>query len=770
MQVRTLTFRKQIHPTDHREHNCWLVMGRLDELEISASVPMALADIKANNDLIYQKDSENCYHYIIYLIDHEDSKQGEDESDDSALWEDRLEFLSVTRIHFPATTDLERQCKELKEHFSALQEAGITWRVYGTTELSDQVLVCRCRSFQQLSRWSLSATSCAKVGKAYTYFCIPKGFLEVEPDSWLIKDDCIEHLSIRFAVKNYASALDDLNKIRDVLGPNCLSSPYRVSGNEDAILCGENIPVENMIKLYRTWYQNGLKILDTFSDVISRIGTQCSIPDKTPPMPNPLTEICKFLLNEFLKCPYIKGSHERTWRRPLIEMCSALVHMSNSATLDESVYLILPGLYAFWENIEHGNLKEQDESLYLQFVELCVHTMEHLMRAEGQLSQYPEVRPITYDIPVFALESAIAFLRRLNKALTEPDAEQKRKTSILLVPSAEIDVSTVELFPASKDVRGLLQITVPYSMLYEPKHLFLSLCHELAHYVGERCRMREERYRLYSNCLASELLFDFFPDCSGDPRPLYEFLAKTLREAVEDGHIKDKPLLEITSAMNDEVVRIGNLEALSELVRNFLSSGNSSGVRFPYPTELKIRAGVEAFDQGSSDLRILFRESFADICMLYFLNPPHQDYLEMVLKHEDNINENTCLRILLSLNAAGCGLQEILEIVHDILLQKFEKRPHAEQEIHTILQKIQDVNKLLNFKGFHPESHLREYINGCWAELCRSYPMPTSATGEMEQTAAAIYHRIIQPKETFHYHMILQDIDQSRQDILNDLK
>lgn len=769
MKVRALTFRKRIRPTDQHNHKCWLVIGRLDELEISSSVPMDLAEIKANNDLTYQKDSESCYHHIIYLIDREDGIQGKDKLDDSDLWENGQEFLSVTRIHFPTTINLDKQFNDLKEHFRASQEEGIIWRVYGTTELSDQVLVCRCQSFQQLSKWVLSVTSCVKVGKAYTYFCIPQKILEMDPDSWLTKNDCIEYLSMRFAVKNYASALKALDEIRDVLGSEYLSPPYWVSGNEDAILCGENIPVERMVGLYKTWYQNKLRVLDTFSDIISRIGTQCSPLNETSPTPNSLTDICKSLLSKFMNCSHIKGEHKRVWRRPLIEMCNALVHMSNSATLDESVYLILPGLYAFWENIDHGNLKEQDESLYLKFVESCVHTMEHLMRAEGQLSQYPEVRPITYDIPVFALESAIAFLQQLNKALTEQDTVQKRKTSILLVPSAETDVSTVELFQASEEVRGLLQINVPFSMLYEPRHLFLSLCHELAHYVGERCRMREDRYRLFSNCLAGELLFDFFPDCSGDPRPLYEFLAERLRGAVGEDYTIEKPLLEITSDMNDVVEELSGPKEFPELVRQFLSSNNPYGVRFQYPTELSIKVAVETFNLRSSDLRILFRESFADVCMLYFLKPSYQDYLEMLLKHEDNINESTCLRILLSLNAAGCELQEITEIVQKVLCQKFMNHLGAEQEINCIIQRIQAMDGLLNAKGFHPEHHLKEYITICWEELNRSYAMPDSQISETAKRAAEIYYRIIQPKETFDYHMILQDIDQSRKDILTDL-
>lgn len=770
MQVRTLIFRKQIQPNSQQKESGWLVMGRLDELEVSTSETMALADIKVNNDRIYQENSEICYHYSIYLIDHEDSEQTDGESEDSLLWNNSLEFLSVTRIHFPTTTNLDHQFHALKKHFADLPHDEISWRVYGTTELSDQVLVSRCRSFQKLAIWSLSATSYAQVGKAYTYFCIPHKMLDVAPDEWKTKGDCIEYLSMRFAVRDYASAHENLVEIRKELGEKHITLPYRVSGNEDAILCGENIPVENMVALYRAWYQDGLQVLNTFPDIISRIGTRSFIPDYNSPSLDSLTDICRKLLKNIEQCPYIKDNCERDWRRPLIEMSNALVHMSSSATLDESVYLILPGLYAFWENIEKGNLENKDESLYLKFVELCVHTMEHLMRAEGQLSQYPEVRPITYDIPVFALELATAFLQQLNKMLTMPDAEQKRKTNILLVPSAETDVSTVELFPADEDVRGLLQITVPFSMLYDPRLLFLSLCHELAHYVGERCRMRGERYQSYSRGLAGELLFDFFPDCSSESRHLHEFLDERLREMAEKekDHLANRPLVEIAAAMDAAVKKLEATELFTKLVRDFLSKKQTKTC-FKYPNESERAAGTEKFRLRNSDLRILFRETFADLCMLYILKPPPEDYVEMVLKYESNINESTCLRILLSLCTAGNKSKEVFEYVKTVLLRKLGDNFESKKQIDRILKWFHQLDDLTHCpKGFNPEIQLKEYINSCWAELCQVCPLPSNPEDEVD-TAGAIYRQIIKPKEDFNYHMILQEIDRSRQAILQDL-
>lgn len=773
MQVRALTFRKQIHPVVSSGKDWWITLGRLDEMRISELMPMTLGDIKKSNDRIYQKDSENYYHYVIYLIDHE-GLQGTEvdcgETPDRDLWNEDLGFLSITRIHFPQTVCLDSQFETLRAHFgdSKFQEDGISWRVYGTTELSDQVLVARCRSFKSLSRWALRVTSYTRVGKAYTYFCIPRSYLYGAAEKWKVPGDCIEHLSMRFAIKNHGSAREKLVAISRLLFPESKVSPYRVSGNEDAIICGENIPIEHMISLYSTWYSDSLTILDVFSDVISRIGADVIVPDVTEGGPCPLTKICTNLSHKITDCPVIA---DKPWRRPLVELSNTLVHMSQSPMLDELVYLILPALYAFWENIEKQNLKAKDELLYQQFVELCVHTMEHLMRAEGQLSQYPEVRPITYDIPVVALEAAIAFLQQLSAILTLPDTEKKRKTSVLLVPNADIDVSTVELFPATEHVRGLLQITVPFSLLYDPKRLLLSLSHELAHYIGEQCRMRSERYELYCNCLASEILSIFFNgNCTGDRQDFYKYLSNFLRstmdaEASENGNgvlMQDEPLQQIAATANRIVEELAKTDAFADMVRDYMDRSKPK-VQFICPTQAELASSLTKFKQKNSDLRINFRETYADICMLYTLKAQPNEYLDIMLPRDGTVDPSTCLRLMLSLLAAGYSKLDIFSAVNET------KRLNTQQR-NAALDYINGLYQQFGQESFQSIFHLQKYIKDCWEKLDQSCAALKNGQMDTTQPLTDIYNKMGQGHDEFNYHQILLDIDRSRQDILKDLE
>lgn len=771
MQVRSLIFRKQILKNKQESFGRWITLGHPDELEVRDLESMALEDIKTNNDLVYCKDSERQYHHVVYLIDLGDNLGDYGETTDSALWDQRLGFLSITRIHFPVTIGLKQQFNELRTHFKESVENGIAWKVYGTTELSDLVLVCRCRSFRQLSRWSLKVTSNTKVGKAYTYFCIPNTIMESQAKEWKIEGDSIEQLSMRFAIRDYQRALSELRKISNTLFPSSSTLPYRIAGNEDAIICGENVPIERVVELYKTWYKEDLGILDIFSNIITRIGANVTVSDDGVIMPNPLTNICVNLLDKISHCKNI--SQECPWRRPLIELSNTLVHMSRSAVLDELIYPILPGLYAFWENIEITNLNHKDELLYQQFVELCVHTIEHLMRAEGQLSQYPEMRPITYDIPVFALEVAIAFSQRISYVLTAADVNEKQQTSVLLVPSAEVDVSTVELFPASKSTRGLLQITVPFSMLYKPRHLFPALCHELAHYVGERCRMRDLRFDLYCKCLAGLFLQYFFPDCTGKRSQFHKYLDTFIHdllcyEAQKNGNgvpVQEMPLQTIAATANRLAENLGTANGFANFTTLYLEHSKEleSSVTFTFPGEERLSIGVLDFKKRNQDLRIVFRETFADICMLHLLKPTPEEYLDVVFPESGDINESTCLRMLLSLTAAGYTVKNLIDAVGDT--------PRlSTQEKDVVQKKIEVLDTFLQEKSFRPEFYLKDYITKCWDALLYFCPQPQVETDEYRHSPIAIYSRIAKDCADFDHSMILMDIDRSRKEILDDLR
>ncbi len=752
MNVRVLLFHKHLNVGYSLSKKGWITLCHLEEVESIEPRHMSLEEIKRNNDDVYKRDSESCYHHLIYLIDTNavDKRQASDRT----LWNDTGKYLSITRIHLPKTIKLQNQLQALNTHFAkcAADYPDILWRTYLTTELSDLVLVSSSNCLGQLSKWTLMSTNSEKIGKTYTYFCVPNSLLESIPRQ---ETDTIDYLSLRFSIRNCKSAPIELENICKCLEIDWSSSFYRVTGNEDAILCGFQVSTAKVIELYKKWYENGLNILNTFSEVIVRIGIKGTKPNFDANdifEESQLTKQCVSLQNR-LANTLTAFSDEREWKRPMIVLSNALIHMSRSATLDESVYQILPGLVAFWKNIHCGNLQDKDEKIYLRSMELCVHTMEDLMRAEGQLSRQPEDRPIAYDIPIFSLECATAFLQTLNSVLIAPDGEATGEHRFFLVPSAETDVSTLELFSATKETPGLLQIDIPFSWLYEPQRLFPALLHEVAHYVGENCRMREQRYHLVLKCVCNELTEYYFEPVLGSRENLQKFLLSNLFEKELPKEIASKPLRDIFHAVIDIVRNLSSQEAFAELTKDYLVDYHGTA-RYTCPSIEELPGYYDHLIKRLNDLRILFRETYADACMLYILRPSLESYLSMTLDPErSEINTSTYLRIYIGLQSAGYQFDDIYNSTVAFWNDNPAKCNKAKSD-------LLDLNKHFQNDSNSSEMLLLRYISMCWASFTQSYDE------SMISAVRLLYKEMTKEKDTFDYQSILPAIDQSRQAIL----
>ncbi len=771
MLVRALTFRKCFEHVGHSNNDWWVTLGHMDEMECSGQTSMTLEDISKFNEITYKRDSEKAYHHVIYLIDSE--FPNDVQQTDSKLWNTEGEFLSVVRIHFPNTIRLQEHFTKLRVYLSKLalldDYREINWRTYYTVELSDTVLVSRSKKFHILSQWSLQATNCELVGSAYTYFCIPGSLIKGEVELSGMENDYIDFMSIRFAIRGGA-AEDELQKARECLDEERTGQLYRVTGNEDAIICAEKIPMERLVRLYRMWYEDGSNILNIFYDIITRIGIGWEGAATKSGMQNDLErysyQVQKKVLDKVVKNDDAESlfAEHREWLRPLIELTNTLVHMSRTAILDESVFLILPGLNAFWDNVICAP-ELLNKPLYLEFAELCIHTMEHLMRAEGQLSHRPEVRPLTYDIPAFVLEYATIFLLSFSDELKKLDDTKTNTFCFLLAPSAKMDVDTVELFRPNGETQGLLQITIPYSLLYNPNRLLPALCHELAHYMGERFRMREERYYFFLDCVACELMKYCFDNVISNREKFLKYLAldfldNTLKcnYEIETGEscegVYRQPLLDIAERVCRIADELKIIEAYAELARDYVLS-DYCGAQFFGLSERELVSQLPLFANRISDLRISFRETYADICMLHFLELSAIDYLEVALPKMGELNTGIYLRIYISLSTAEHSLMDIQTAV-----QKWgELYTIDAEEINRAHNELKVIADLIESGEICSERYLADYIKKCWSELNKE----RSGDGKGAHTVKEIYSKILELNNTTDYQDILNIIDYGRQ-------
>lgn len=744
---------------------------------------LSLEDIKKNNDEVYKNDRDSAYHHVVYLItDDEESLRRDQE-----VWNSSNEYLTITRIHFAKPTDHQEQYSDFIKHLNCLATiqdfSDIVWNTYYTTELSDMVLVTRSKRFKVLARWALLSTKTNLVGDAYTYFCLPSTF--IIGDEKPINDalDVIDFLSIRFSVKDNR-ADEQMDIIRQCLGEHNTQIPYGVAGNEDAMIYGRNIPIQNLMDFYRICYDQKYALNKVFRDIITRIGTDWgSIPfeytnPKIDPPKSLLAESSNRVLNKVyteIIDKYQTQLSDREWLRPIVELTNALVHMSSSAALDEPVFLILPALSAFWDNVlqELSNSLNSDnlnilpdDTMYCRFSELCVHTLEHLMRAEGQLSQRPEVRPLAYDIPVFVLEYATAFLRFFNNIITDYDDTSRIFT--LLVPSTDRMVSTEELFEANNGVPGLLQITVPFSLLYSPDRLLPTLCHELAHYVGEAFRLRKLRYDLFLRVAALEMqeeLFVIGNDSGGLKRFLVEqffnegFLNVRANHGLVscDSDLAEVPLISIFDMIVSTVDKLSDFKMYSAFLKEYLLSEDYSGTQvYPIPVH-SLAPRLETYYKRLNELRILFRETYADLCMLHFLKISPQKYFDVTLRDWNSINDGMLMQIYIALSVNGYYIEDIKNEIK-VWGTKFEVE---HKQIVAACYDLDRIYNLINGENEKSVKYLYQYIESCKTELTKIFQYDEDSN---DNEMVKMYKQIVE--DDSDYKSILATIDKSRGDIL----
>ncbi len=693
----------------------WVAMGHFDamyayQLEREDKNPFQV--IGETNRRIASCSESDSYFHPLYLLS---------EQDDSRFWEQEASCFATARIHFSTNTSVNDTYNRLMDQLMTnAPTSDCICRCYRTIELSDMILAVKSNCFQDLLLLVLSLRKYADIGKVYTYCGI--SYAALQDLTWSPEErDRIALFSMRFSVSHFDCVKGHLNMLQAKLGDEPL---YSVVGVDDIAVTWKDLPLKNAVKLYRTWFSGEAGSVDlgsAFSEVITRVGISLdkikSNDVESSQNGERLPEICQRLLvvsGRLQKLADDLDSVRYGWIAPLSELTRSLVRMSKTSVLDEFVYLMFPGVYSFLHNIDTylERLHDRDIVACRSFVENWAHLMEHIMRIEGQLAHAPDMRPILYDIPVAMLEYTLAFLDRVVEVLQLEDNPQT-KTCFLLVPHLCGRIEAQELFPAGANcLPRLVLVTIPLSSLYNPQEVQWALCHEASHYVGEKHRMRGERRKKYVQAATALMVAQIFED----PYPAFiEFIQDQLMEATERLEKFDMRLMQSTveewlyNLCSDKV-------KFDEFVRELLLKNS----HLPRLNVEKIHLDQETVVRFSwllNDLSILFRETYADICMLYLLSIDSTEYIQSLLSDltagnrpdEERRYEQFAIRIYVCLTAAGRVIP-----YEDIR----QRDPRLHEEIDKIRAGLDNGNE--DLKRLFPLTSIRFlqlYVKKCYNSL-----------------------------------------------------
>ncbi len=752
----------------------WVSLGHFDDIYVySDTTNRDLLDkIRESKDDVFLHNNEQIYYHPLHLVPVENKS--------SFVNNDEYSFIAIVRIHFPNSTDLKKEFEILGEKLtSSFGTPSLSYQMFYATELSDMVLDIRSNRLDLLTKAVFNLykkdekSKTIKFGKTYTYFGINYEHLKnnrinstYSPDNY----DILEMFTIRFSRQDKIAEKQIgliTDTIRDVNGQ---VQKYRINGIDDIMLICSNCPTRALVAVYRNLLFNDEYIEFQKAESSSRIGVTFNFESfyeadlntnlKNSKICSELPKLCTSISDKLR----IDKEHFG-WFYTVSEVANSLVRMSATPVMDEVVYLLAPAVHAFLVDVDKNISNGCDmyyESLY-RFAELCSYYIEQLMRIEGQLSHNPEIRPVIYNIPLFMIEYTIAFLNKVSVLLTHDDNPKTNPTIFLLVPKPCEFIGATELFSATTNKYGLVYIEIPERMLYNPKELFQILCHENSHYVGEYYRNREFRKKVFSRAAASLLISCLF---NTDEKHLLELIKEKFINGIDEITtltIREMSykILELTENLLfqegcfDKFV----LEYFSYTTKNKSCPINLKGFEEEY-----VRILFEnEFAQRLFDLEILFREIYADICMMYILNMNQDEYIESLLK-ELSLNHTEgsysydmfAIRIYVTLYSSGCD---------DIIYCGTEYRSVWEK-LEIIINQIKkelDEKYDDNYILYIPITAIYELIE--YSKKCYKY-MSSSLTVDDVSNVSNMY-RDLSNKERFTLKNILDEIQDSREEILN---
>lgn len=760
----------------------WIVMGHFDAMrtyELDLRGRNLFEAMEESNRRIAQAQRSDRYLHPLYLISTEEDggEVTEGDSEDTGenfgkgwLWNDP--YLAIARVHFSKSVDANETFRAVRKK---LKKHAKTWNCtctsFRTVELSDMILAISAEKLSSVLNFALTLRTFPEVGKVYTYAGVEEDKVkrvDLAAKPALCPKDQIDLFSMRFSVSALDKAKGALDHVQHVLGTE---GEYSVAGVDDVFITWKNLCVDKLLRLYKEWFYSwrGPLQVDCFSDVTSRVGVsmnKLNIP--APIAPEKSVQALQDRCRE-LKESCEKNLKREEWAAPLSSLVDTMVRMSHTSVLDEFVYMMYEGVHAFLENVGENvspiplDGVNDETGSEARFVENLALLMEHVIRVEGQLTHNPELRPVIYDIPVAMLEYTLAFLQKVSANLQLKDT-QKVKISFLLVPRLCQRMKALELFQAVKSLPGLVLVTIPVGSMYEPETIQRELCHEISHFVGEFFRSREIRRERYGYAAAALAAREFFlNDHLALIDAAWQDIKAVLYQDPQENHMRH-----MTSRIERWAYSL--LDDDTRYLR-LINSALLTKEAYSEETPLKLSRNVShleeirvhRFCQLLNDLRTLFRETYADVCMLFLLPVELDRYLYSHVKEletepeEQRPYEQYAIRLYVAIRATERENDlpwDRLERMNLRLCEEMKRlRELIEQEEDDGSSRFPIVSVL----------NLLSYVETCYKEL-KSAPDPDGLRPQLR----GMFRNIVPGKNpnTIDYEAFLDHIDKYRKQLL----
>lgn len=578
---------------------------------------------------------------------------------------------------YPDFQEADRDYLQLRVEIPSVEQTlPVSIRFYESLELGDVIGFIKCNSISTILQIQRTLYEAPCVSDAYSYCGIHNRLFQPDAqpfDGDLLKCLTLEYVSTRFSVK-LANCAEKVYPV--LLGEDYASSNqhFFVVGNADTLIdwknCSEWALLEQLRKI--VWLDALVEsppehpglMYQAFYDVITRIGLKHRPPRNARP-----EGFQKSKSRSTIQCPEaVRAALMETdsavqWHYPLVKLLGTLQTMSDNSVMDDLSSLLIPGVNALLKRIEYFLEKRKTigEVLLLSFLDACSSLVNDILHLENQLVQHPELMPVRYFIPAIVLGfeqkfiSECACLIESLDSKANPPESPTRSFQPIIFPSCETNTSTRCYFDHKLDPdytgETPLAIYVPVSQLYQPWEVLHILCHEVAHYCGDTLRNRDVRYDCIINS-AAEFVLQWWQSAyqlqySPSKKPVIDKMQDKLARQISKGYRPeladaDKYLDPLRKELPRSVSEIAASRVMQEEYLYDLLAYDTAEAQVKAVATLdnmnSMRSGIRFHQLFQKHLeRCLishYKECYADIVMILFLNCEFQDYYECVYGKE----------------------------------------------------------------------------------------------------------------------------------------
>lgn len=429
------------------------------------------------------------------------------------FWSCKMPFVFISFIQF--TERNVRKYREylesetyIQEEISKLKSKGTVGEIntlaYYTMDTSDLMLVIKCSRCENGVAMindlhhDIDRKHPFTLRSSYSVLAIDREYVEDSAKADALEEN-IGLLELR-VVERESGSIDGLYQ---QLGDEIKAKAERKSllGAEDETIIIRNLPWKIFLPLYRKNTGILCNSNKCTMDYVDSVSAKILYPikengiagEKRKNPPKDLALLCDYLhmrVDDLYNGNLSDSNLSK--RKTLVMLINAFRRMesswhSGSAALDYNFYAIF---FPFAVFIILHEKQPDNQREYYDFIERLRLCTQNYVKSNRAFLKTADFNVRYFDVPAKLLAIYNAYIYEIRKLL---NTKQDRQYEFLICPGMSNKIEVKELYVRTMEDIHLFKVEIPEAQMYMVKPMFITLGHEVSHFVGTDLRKRDAR-------------------------------------------------------------------------------------------------------------------------------------------------------------------------------------------------------------------------------------------------------------------------------------